>query len=157
MYSPSLSLTTPRVPHPLRRARSFFLRSEQRVGLDDDASSRKPATMNNHAERLARFHHNGDWHFITCSCYRRQKFLHSVRRRDLSLEILEQVRAGGRWPILPACLLSSLLSRCPSLAQKQQLTAELSGEKVIDAYEQLRLGNSRSRRADSVGFQLAIK
>ena len=41
---------------------------------------------------LRRFHHTGDWHFITCSCYRRQKFLHSVRRRDLFLEILEQVR-----------------------------------------------------------------
>src|SRR5215472_14602092 len=42
---------------------------------------------------LRRFHHSGDWHFITCSCYRRQKFLDSVRRRDLFLEILEQVRA----------------------------------------------------------------
>jgi putative transposase len=42
---------------------------------------------------LRRFHHTGDWHFITCSCYRRQKFLDSVRRRDVFLEILEQVRA----------------------------------------------------------------
>lgn len=41
---------------------------------------------------LRRFHHTGDWHFITCSCYRRQKFLNSVRRRDLFLNILEQVR-----------------------------------------------------------------
>ena len=41
---------------------------------------------------LRRFHHTGDWHFITCSCYRRQKFLDSVRRRDLFLDILEQVR-----------------------------------------------------------------
>jgi REP element-mobilizing transposase RayT len=41
---------------------------------------------------LLRFHHTGDWHFITCSCYRRQKFLDSARRRDLFLEILEQVR-----------------------------------------------------------------
>src|SRR6516164_10013043 len=42
---------------------------------------------------LRRFHHTGDWHFITCSCYCRQRFLDSVRRRDLFLEILEQVRA----------------------------------------------------------------
>src|SRR5262249_26802366 len=41
---------------------------------------------------LRRFHHTGDWHFITCSCYRRQKFLDWVRRRDLFLDILEQVR-----------------------------------------------------------------
>ena len=42
---------------------------------------------------LRRFHQTGDWHFITCSCYHRQKFLDSVRRRDLFLDILEQVRA----------------------------------------------------------------
>ena len=42
---------------------------------------------------LRRFHHTGDWHFITCSCYRRRKFFASVNRRDLFLEILEQVRA----------------------------------------------------------------
>ena len=42
---------------------------------------------------LRRFHHTGDWHFITCSCYRRQKFLDSLRRRDVFLDILEQVRA----------------------------------------------------------------
>src|SRR5215472_5031030 len=42
---------------------------------------------------LRRFHHTGDWHFITCSCYRREKFLDSVSRRDLFLDILEQVRA----------------------------------------------------------------
>lgn len=44
-------------------------------------------------EELRRFHHGGDWHFITCSCYRRRKFFDSVSRRDLFLEILEQVRA----------------------------------------------------------------
>jgi putative transposase len=42
---------------------------------------------------LRRFHHTGNWHFITCSCYRRQKFLDSAPRRDLFLEILEQVRS----------------------------------------------------------------
>lgn len=42
---------------------------------------------------LRRFHNSGDWHFITCSCYHRQKSLDSVRRRDLFLDILEQVRA----------------------------------------------------------------
>jgi putative transposase len=42
---------------------------------------------------LQRFHHTGDWHFITCSCYGRQKFLGWVRRRDLFLDILEQVRS----------------------------------------------------------------
>ena len=31
-------------------------------------------------------------HFLTCSCYHRQPWLASARRRDLFLEILEQVR-----------------------------------------------------------------
>ena len=42
---------------------------------------------------LRRFHHTGDWHFITCSCYRREKFLDSVKRRDLVLDLFEEVRA----------------------------------------------------------------
>ncbi len=41
---------------------------------------------------LLRFHNSGHWHFITCSCYRRQKFLESARRRDVFVEILEEVR-----------------------------------------------------------------
>ena len=42
---------------------------------------------------LRRIHGGGDWHFITCSCYRRQQFLGSAKRRDLFLKILEEVRA----------------------------------------------------------------
>jgi hypothetical protein len=38
------------------------------------------------------FHGGGDRHFITCSCYRRQPSIGSARRRDLFLEILEEVR-----------------------------------------------------------------
>jgi putative transposase len=41
---------------------------------------------------LRRIHGGGDFHFITCSCYRRQQFLGSSRRRDLFLKILEEVR-----------------------------------------------------------------
>jgi putative transposase len=40
---------------------------------------------------LQRFHSGGDAHFITCSCYDRQPFLSSARRRDLFLTILEEV------------------------------------------------------------------
>ncbi len=41
---------------------------------------------------LRRIWGGGDWHFITCSCYRRQQFLRSAGRRDLFLRILEEVR-----------------------------------------------------------------
>jgi putative transposase len=41
---------------------------------------------------LRRIQGGGDFHFITCSCYRRQQFLGSLQRRDLFLKILEEVR-----------------------------------------------------------------
>ncbi len=39
-----------------------------------------------------RYYGTGDLHFITCSCYRREPWLGTARRRDLFLTILEQVR-----------------------------------------------------------------
>jgi REP element-mobilizing transposase RayT len=42
---------------------------------------------------LRRIHGGGNWHFITCSCYRRQQLFSSARRKDLFLRILEEVRA----------------------------------------------------------------
>ncbi len=41
---------------------------------------------------LRRIQGGGDRHFITCSCYRRQPSLGSARRRDLFVNILEEVR-----------------------------------------------------------------
>ena len=41
---------------------------------------------------LKRYHGAGHLHFITCSCYRRQPWLGTPRRRDLFLTVLEQVR-----------------------------------------------------------------
>jgi putative transposase len=41
---------------------------------------------------LRRIHGGGDWHFITCSCYRRRQFFRPIRRRDFFLKVLEQLR-----------------------------------------------------------------
>ena len=46
---------------------------------------------------LHRYHGAGDFHFITCSCYRRQPLLGTARRRDLFLAVLEQVRRRYRF------------------------------------------------------------
>ena len=46
---------------------------------------------------LRRIWGGGDWHFITCSCYRPRPFLGSGRRRDLFLKILEEVRAKSEF------------------------------------------------------------
>ncbi len=49
---------------------------------------------------LTRYYGNGDLHFITCSCYRRQPLLGSKRRRDLFLTVLEQVRRRYEFVVL---------------------------------------------------------
>jgi putative transposase len=41
---------------------------------------------------LHRYYGAGDLHFITCSCYRRQRLLGTPRRRHLFLRVLEKVR-----------------------------------------------------------------
>lgn len=41
---------------------------------------------------LRRIQGGGDWHFITCSCFHRLPFMGTAYRRDLFLEILEEVR-----------------------------------------------------------------
>jgi putative transposase len=41
---------------------------------------------------LRRYYGNGHLHFITASCYHREPLLESSDRRDLFLEVLEQVR-----------------------------------------------------------------
>ena len=41
---------------------------------------------------LKRFYGNGDLHFVTASCYRRQPLLGSLRRRDLFLKVLADMR-----------------------------------------------------------------
>ena len=74
------------MPHPLRLniAGDSFARfaKAQRVGVYNPPVPKG----------LVRIYGHGDWHFITCSCYRRLPFLSSPRRRDLFLKILEETR-----------------------------------------------------------------
>ncbi len=49
---------------------------------------------------LTRYYGAGDLHFITCSCYHRQPSLGSARRRDLFLNILEEVRQRYAFVVL---------------------------------------------------------
>jgi REP element-mobilizing transposase RayT len=50
--------------------------------------------------KLKRYYGAGDLHFITCSCYRRQPWLGTPRRRDLFLTVLEQVRKRYQFVVL---------------------------------------------------------
>jgi len=50
--------------------------------------------------RLKRYYGDAHLHFLTCSCYHRQAWLASARRRDLFLQILEQVRQRHRFVVV---------------------------------------------------------
>ena len=41
---------------------------------------------------LIRIYGQGDWHYITCSCYHRLPFLGTAKRRDLFLKLFEETR-----------------------------------------------------------------
>jgi REP-associated tyrosine transposase len=49
---------------------------------------------------LQRYYGNEHLHFLTCTCYHRQAWLASARRRDLLLDILEQVRQRYRFVVV---------------------------------------------------------
>lgn len=50
-------------------------------------------------EGLIRYYGTQHLHFITCSCYRRQPQLHTARRRNLFLRILEEARRKYRFVV----------------------------------------------------------
>jgi putative transposase len=49
---------------------------------------------------LTRYYGAGDLHFITCSCYRRQPLLGTVKARDLFLKSLEIIRLRYRFVVV---------------------------------------------------------
>ena len=49
---------------------------------------------------LKRYYGNEHLHFLTCSCYHRQPWLSEPRRRDLFLQILEEVRERYRFVVV---------------------------------------------------------
>jgi putative transposase len=48
---------------------------------------------------LVRYHHTGNFHFITFSCYHRLQHLGSVESRDLFEDALERTRRGYRFVV----------------------------------------------------------
>jgi putative transposase len=49
---------------------------------------------------LKRYYGNHHLHFLTCSCYHRQAWMGSARRRDLFLHVFEQVRKRYRFVVV---------------------------------------------------------
>jgi putative transposase len=49
---------------------------------------------------LRRWYGGGDFHYITCSCHDRKPFLGSAYRRDIFLEIFEEVRQKYEFSVI---------------------------------------------------------
>lgn len=83
---------------------------------------------------LERWHGGHDLHFITFSCYRRQQWLGSARRRDLFLKVLEQVRRRYHWVVLGYVVMPEHV---------HLLVSEPPQRKLATAMQALKLGFTR--------------
>jgi len=85
---------------------------------------------------LIRYYSAGDLHFITCSCYRRQPWLGTARRRDLFLNVLEQVRKRYAWRSQRAPSRKSVRSGAPPVLSRQPSKIDPAGSPPARRQEQ---------------------
>ena len=83
---------------------------------------------------LERWHGGHNLHFLTFSCYRRQRLLGSARRRDLLLKVLEQVRRRYGWVVLGYVVMPEHV---------HLLVSEPPERKLSTAMQALKLGFAR--------------
>ena len=81
--------TLPRSRSSSRAGRTFITMGRCAASLRATSLRRYPVRMR---RNLKRYYGAGELHFITCSCYRRQPWLSTARRRDLFLVVLERMR-----------------------------------------------------------------
>jgi len=107
---------------------------------------------------LRRYDGAGNFHFITCSCYRRQPLLGTARRRDLLLTVLEQVRRRYQfvvagYVIMPEhihLLISEPQVKTPSTVM-QALKLGLARRVIAEAGRHGASAGPTSRKAREVG------
>jgi putative transposase len=72
---------------------------------------------------LKRYYGAGDFHFITCSCYRRQPLLATPRLRDMFLSVLERMRERYQFVVVGYVIMPEhihLLISEPLIGESQQ-------------------------------------
>ena len=79
---------------------------------------------------LQRWHGGGDLHFITCSCYGRQPLLRTARRRDLFLQVLEQVRRRYQWVVIGYVVMPEHIHLLVSEPQERPLSTAMQALKL---------------------------
>jgi putative transposase len=79
---------------------------------------------------LERWHGGRNLHFITFSCYRRLPLLASPSRRDLFLEVLEDVRRRYRWVVLGYVVMPEHVHLLVSEPQQRPLATAMQALKL---------------------------
>jgi REP-associated tyrosine transposase len=101
---------------------------------------------------LERWHGGHDLHFITFSCYKRQRLLGSVWRRDLFLQVLEQVRRRYGWVVLGYVVMPEHVHLLVSEPPERKLSTAIQALKLGFARrvlaEQRRRGNAQLSLSD---------
>jgi putative transposase len=81
-------------------------------------------------QALHRYYGAGDLHFITFSCYQRQRLLNSDLRRDLFLKILERVRRRYRLVVLGYVVMPEHVHLLVSEPQRETLSIVIQALKL---------------------------
>ena len=91
-----------------------------------------------------RYYGSGDLHFITCSCYRRQPWLGTARRRDLFLTVLEQVRRRYQFVVVGYVVMPEHIHLLISEPQERTPSTVMQALKL--GFARRVLGQMRRRR-----------
>jgi putative transposase len=102
---------------------------------------------------LERWQGGHDFHFLTFSCYHRQPLLDSASRRDLFLQVLEQVRRRYRWVVLGYVVMPEHVHLLVSNPPDCKLSTAIQALKVgfarrVLADQRRRLRNQRTQRLE---------
>jgi putative transposase len=79
---------------------------------------------------LERWHGGYNLHFITFSCYHPEPLLGTARRRDLFLEVLEQVRRRYRWVVVGYVVMPEHVHLLVSEPQQRPLATAIQALKL---------------------------
>ena len=99
---------------------------------------------------LKRYYGAHDLHFITCSCYRRRPLLATAHRRDLLLELLEEVRRRHRFVVLGYVLMPEHFHLL--ISEPQQTTPSVVMQVLKQRFAHQVLRRSRLAQRNGQGF-----
>src|SRR6478752_8599585 len=100
-------------------------------------------------KRLKRYYGHDHLHFLTCSCYHRQPWLAPPRRRDLFVEILEQVRKRYQFVVVGYVVMPEHIHLLISEPQHKNPSTVMQAIKL--GYARRVLAETRRRRYPAQG------